>query len=303
MARVSAIVIALTCACSLSAQEKPASQDQHPRYVWYAVDQVSNGKFGVYSKVVAQYREAAASAAPDVHWIAGSAITGHSGRVTIVTFHDSMASVEKMMTAFDKMDNAINMKNASFPAQEAESTTSSHYVLAEYKKELSYRPDMVPMANTTWWSAELISLKPGCQYEFQDAVKQAADLHSKAGDSDHWIGYRVLAGDSLPAVIFVSPMRSLADEDEEPSAAAQEVLQSPLARQMFSRIGKECITHIESDYSRVEPSLSRPPDALVAANPDFWTVKDEAMSASAPAPKKGKKAMLQPTSMKEGMKK
>jgi hypothetical protein len=306
MARLFAIAVAFACLCALtvSAQDKPAGTDQPSRYVWYSVDQVTNGKYDVYNKVTAQYREAAGSVAPDMHWIAGSSITGNSGEVTVVTFHDSMASVEKMMTAFEKIEKTISLKNASFTAQEAEATTGSHFVLAEYKQELSYRPEMVPMANTTWWSAELVNLKPGCQYEFQDAVKQAAELHTKAGDNDHWIGYRVLAGAPLPTILFVSPLRSLADEDEEPSAAAKEVLQSPMARQMFSHISKECIAHVESTYQRVEPSLSRPPQALLAANPEFWTIKEEP-TATATAPKKGKakKGMVEPTAMKEDVKK
>jgi hypothetical protein len=37
---------------------------------------------------------------------------------------------------------------------------------------------------------------------------------------------------------------------------------------------------------KVEPSLSRPPQSVVAANPSFWTVKEQTVS-TAPG-KKGK---------------
>ena len=247
---------------------------------------------------MAQYREATTTTAPEMYWIAGTPITGDSGRVTFVTFHDNMASLEKTMTAFEKVDQAITLKNASFTTQAAEAEAGSHWVLAEYSKELSYRPDMVPMANTTWWSSSLLNLKPGCEYEFGDVVKQVADLHKKAGDNEHWTAYEIRAGYSEPSVLFVTTMRSLADMDQEPPAAAKELFESAPMRQMFQRIGKECISHIESTYSRVEPKLSRAPQSVIAANPDFWTIKEEAPVVAAKKGKLKKEAVV-PAALKE----
>ena len=251
---------------------------------------------------MAQYREATTTTAPDMYWIAGSPITGDSDRVTFVTFHDNMASIEKMMTAFEKVEQALVLKNASFYSQAAEAEGGSHWVLAEYSKELSYRPDMVPMANTTWWSSSLFNLKPGCEYEFADVIKQVTDLHKKAGDNEHWTTYEIRAGYPEPSILFVTTMRSLADLDQEPPAAAKELFESAPMRQMFQKIGKECIAHIESTYSRVQPNLSRVSPALLAANPDFWTIKEEAPTV---ATKKGKarKEAVVPAALKEPEKK
>jgi hypothetical protein len=81
-------------------------------------------------KVASQFREAVNSAAPDVYWIAGSPITGDSDRITYVTFHDNLASIEKMMKDMDKVGDAL-MKNASLSDQQAESAGGSQMVLAE----------------------------------------------------------------------------------------------------------------------------------------------------------------------------
>ena len=174
---------------------------------------------------MAQYREATTSTAPEVYWIAGTPITGDSDRVTFVTFHDNMASVERTITAFEKIEQAITLKNASFTTQAAEAEAGSHWALAEYSKELSYRPDMVPMANTTWWASSLFNLKPGCEYEFADVVKQVTDLHKKAGDNEHWTAYEIRGGYPEPSVLFVTPVRSLADMDQGPPAAAKELFE------------------------------------------------------------------------------
>jgi len=303
MAKRLAIAVAVVCLCSPFAfSQAQKTTDQPSKYIWYESAKINSGKSELFNKLIAQYRDATTTTAPEVYWIAGTPITGDSDRVTFVTFHDNMASIEKTMTAFEKIEQAITLKNAGFTAQAAEAEAGSHWVLAEYSKDLSNRGDMVPMANTTWWASSLFNLKPGCRYEFADVVKQVADLHKKAGDNEHWIAYEIRAGYPEPSVLFVTPVRSLADMDQEPPAATKELFESAPMRQMIQRIGKECISHIEHTYSRVEPKLSRVSQSLIAANPDFWTIKEE---APAVATKKGKpkKEAVVPAALKEQEKK
>jgi hypothetical protein len=298
MVRLAALGLAMGCLCTTVAfAQDEKGTDQPAKYVWYSVDKFNSGKFEVYAKLVSQLRDAANTTAPDLYWIAGSPITGESDHVTIVTFHDNMASVEKMWTAFDKVYHAANVKYASLNAESAESSGGSHFVLAQYDKDISYRPDMVPLANTTWWGTTLLSLNPGCQSQLQDVAKQVIEMHKKAGDKDHWIAYDIRAGYPEPTVLFVQPMRSLADEDEEPPATTKELFESPPVRQMFSHFDKECVRHIESEYTRVEPQLSRPTQALLAQNPEFWTVKEEVPNTGKNA--KPKKGVVRPAVMKE----
>ncbi len=300
MARFFAMAAALACLCSLFAFGQGQTTASEPsKYVWWLTEQIASGKYELYGKVLAQYRDATTATAPDTYWIAAMPITGDSGRVTYVTFHDNMASVEKMIIAFEKVDQAAAAKNTSFTAQAAEATAAgSHWALAEYNKEFSYRPDMVPVANTLWWASSVFNLKPGCEYEFGDVVKQVADLHKKAGDNEHWIAYNIRAGYPEPSVLFVTTLRSLAELDQEPSAATKELFESAPMKQMLQKIGKECISHIESNYSRVDPKLSRVSQQTIAANPDFWTIKEEAPAVAAKKGKAKKEAVV-PAALKE----
>jgi hypothetical protein len=304
---VLAIAVALVCLYSpfaLTQNEKTEKTANEPsRYVWYEVAKVAPGKYEQFNKINAQYRETAATAAPDAYWVAGSPFTGDSDLVTFVTFHDNMASVDKMMTAFDKLDEALVAKNASFAAQAAETEAGSHFVLAEYNKELSYRPEMVPISHTAWWTASMFNLKPGCEYEFKDVVKQVQELDKRTGYDDHWIAYEIRAGAPEPSVLFVTPLRSLADLDKEPPAAAKEAFDSAPMRQMFQKIGKECIAHIESTYTKVNPQLSRMPQAVIAANPDFWTIKEAAPAVATKKGKPKKEGAVVPAAIKEPEKK
>jgi hypothetical protein len=160
---------------------------------------------------------------------------------------------------------------------------------------------MVPLSHTTWWSAALVGLRPGCEDDLKNLAKQVIDMHKKAGDNDHWMTYEIRGGVPEPAVLFVTTMKSLADDDQEPPAASKEIFENPLAKQAFSKFDRECVTRVENTYSRVEPSLSRPTQSLVAANPDFWTVKEEAPTVATKG--KSKKGMLEPAALKETEKK
>ena len=288
MTKVVAIVLAALCICgSLAAQE---NSSKTAKYVYYEDAKVNSGKYRVFAKTVGEFRDAVASTAPDSYWIVGSPMTGDTSTFVFVTFQDSMAGVEKFASSIGKAGQAVMAKDANYEQESAESDGGSTLGIAKYNDEISYRPDMVPLAETAYWSSETISLRPGCGHDFTEAAKQVIELHKKAGDNDHWIAYDIMTGPSLPAVLFVQPMKSLADEDQEPPAAAKEIFQSPMVRNMLSHISRECIMHVSSAYFKVEPSLSRPMPALVSANPSFWTVKQETVSA-APV-KKGKKKKM-----------
>ena len=115
------------------------------------------------------------------------------------------------------------------------------------------------------------------------------------------MAYDIRGGVPEPAILFVTTMKSLADDDQKPPAASKEIFESPLAKQAFTKFNRECVSYVENTYSRVEPSLSRPLQTLVAANPDFWTVKEEAPTVATKG--KTKKGTVQPAALKETEKK
>jgi hypothetical protein len=294
MTRFKAIVLAVLCLLgTLAAQEKSQedkSSSKTAKYVYWQDSKVNAGKYGVFAKTVAEFRDAAASAAPDTYWIVGSPVTGDNSTFTFVTFQDSMAGVEKFMSDIGKTAQAVVAKNASFDQETAESDGGSNSALAKYNEELSLHPDAVPMADTAYWMTELFELRPGCSQQFNQAAKQVMDLHTKNGDNEHWIAYNVMSGPTMPAVFFVVPMKTLAEMDQEPTAASKQAFQSPAVQSLLNSVSKECIAHISARYYKVEPGLSRPMPSLVTANPSFWTVKQETVSAS-PMKKSKKKKM------------
>lgn len=290
MTRFTAVALALVCLLGTLAAQENKSSDKMAKYVYYEDAKVNSGKFRVFAKTVGEFRDAAATTAPDSYWIVGSPMTGDTSTFVFVSFQDSMAGVQKFADSMNKAGEAAMAKDASWEQENAASDGGTQLGLARYNQEISYRPDMVPLSDTTYWTSETISLRPGCGHDFTEAAKQVIELHKKAGDNAHWIAYDLVTGPSLPAVLIVQPLKSLADEDEEPPAAAKEIFQSAMVRNMLNSFSKQCIAHISTAYFKVEPSLSRPMPSLVTANPGFWTVKQETVSA-APMKKSKKKKM------------
>lgn len=285
MTKYFTVILAVVCVfvplvCAQTAPDK----DQPSRYIWYGIDQVNSGKFHVYANLMSQYRDVVNTTTPDIYWISGAPITGAYDRFTSVSFLNSMASVEKMLNDFDKVDKVVASKNANLSTMSAEAIANSTTVLAEYDKEISYRPMLVPMANTSYWMTELVSLNPGCDSALNEVAKQIIALHQKTNDNEHWAAYNVRGGHPQPSVLFVTGLRSLADLDQETPPVVKETFANPMVRQALTKFDRECVRSVETNYIQVLPQLSRPPQALLAANPAFWSVKEEPVVA-----KKGKK--------------
>lgn len=264
------------------------------KYVWVEQDQVAIGKEVVFTKVVKQFRDAAASTNANVHWIAGTPIAGDGTQALFVTFHESYASIEDTMAAFEKVGREITVKNANFAGEIAESERSSHFFLQEFRPDLSLKPDKVDPALAKRWQITTFRLKPGAGTTFTDLVKEVIELHKKANDNAYWIAYQTLAGAPGPSFTFVTPLRSLADLDQDDSAAMKALLTTVVRRQLDATV-KETVASIETTIYAARPELSHPTSQMVAANPDFWTVKEPAPAVTA---KKGKKG-VQPAAMKE----
>ena len=120
-------------------------------------------------------------------------------------------------------------------------------------------------------------------------MKQEQDILQKSGADEHFLMYVVIAGVPAPGATYyiVIPRKSLAEMDVDNSAKMKDLV-TPLIRQHMDSMAGDILTRIETNILMVRPDMSRPPQTFLAANPDFWTIKEPAASAMA-AKKKPKK--------------
>lgn len=274
------------------------------KYIWVSTGMMNPGKAKVFANLVRQIKDSAVSTNAEFYWLAGYGITGPGGAVSFVSFHDNLAEVDKALEVMEKVERAAALKNANMASEAAEAEQpGGHSMLAKYREDLSYNPTKVDAAHATRWSVSTIELRPGTMMDAENLIKEEIELIKKNNLDDHWLTYQVISGGRNAMLMIVTPFASLADMDamEKQEEAAKAVF-TPMVHKHFSAVIKDIVVSSSNNLFAVDPSLSRPTQQLVAANPDFWTVKEEPMVASRTG-KASKKTGVEPAGMKEEKKK
>ncbi|HEV2114666.1 MAG TPA: hypothetical protein VGR48_01495, partial [Terriglobales bacterium] len=84
MTRLTAIVLVVFCLLGALAAQENQSSSKVAKYVYYEDAKVNSGKYRVFAKTVGEFRDAAATAAPDSYWIVGSPMTGDTSTFVFV---------------------------------------------------------------------------------------------------------------------------------------------------------------------------------------------------------------------------
>jgi hypothetical protein len=289
------MVVAVVLASSLVAVAADPSSNL-PKLIILTREDIKMGKMGEHDAVVHKMIQTANSTNANFHWISGRSITGNISEYIGVTFADTYADLEKDMQALNQLTQT-NLQNADVKQQSVEAHQSGRSILAHLRPDLCYRPQQVDIANAHYWEVSVLRFKPGTMSDFEELEKEGIELHKKANIDERWATYQVDYGTPGPTLLIVTPLRSLADLDVDTEAVHKAVFTAPIRRQFESTV-KESLVYEDSTVVMIRPEISHPSPTIVAANPDFWTVKEPVADAP-PAKTKGKKASVQPAGMKE----
>ena len=247
-----------------------------------------------YASLVKQVRERIGDA--DYHWIAASPMTGPGDRMNLIGFYDSYAQIEQTMGVAMKAMAPL-MQSVDFQRGVADAVVGTNAMIAKYREDLSYHPEKFDVANATCWDITMFKLKPGTGMDFAEMQRESIDLHKRANIDEYWAAYEVEYGSSNPTIIYVTPMKSLAELDKDASAAHKKAFNESVRRR-FAQAAKDDMLSVENTVLMVRPELSRPSQTIMAANPDFWTIKEQPTAVA--TKKKMKNTTMQPVSKKEG---
>ncbi len=289
MKRLIAVLGAIVLLVSVAAvaAENPAPT-KIPKYIWTQQVTIAEGKGANYVKAIAQFKRSAEPLNSNTYWIAAGNLTGDMRQVTYVSFSDKFGGIEQQAAGFGKIYEETMRANPNFAAEIGAVELAPFGTVAQYMPELSYQPEKVALADAKWWKITTIHLKPGYIGEFAELMKQEIELLKKGKLDEHFLLYAVEAG--LPttgsAYYIVVPMKSLSELDVDYSDTAALIF-TPIVRRHFESVVKEAVSRIEVQYLMVQPELSRPTPAMLAANTEFWTVKEPpAVAAKGKQPKK-----------------
>jgi hypothetical protein len=295
MRRKFALIVAFALVASLFAVAGDAPTANVPKLIRIGHHEVKPGKMAAYDDLARQVRQAATAGNANYNWIAARPITGNSNETVFLNFADSYAQIEQSMGAFNQATEAT-FKSADFTRGVADSQASVNGIVAKLREDLSYRPEKLDIANARTWEVSIVRLKPGTEMDFADLEKESIELHKRGNIDEHWVTYEVQYGTQAPAFIFIKGLRSLADLDADLKEAHKAVFTTAIRRR-FSETARNSVTYEKSTLLNVRPEISRPSEALVAANPDFWTVKEEPIVA-AKGKRKTATSGVQPAAMK-----
>jgi hypothetical protein len=295
---VALLAVVLVSSLIVVAEDSPSSSSNLPKLLTLNREDIKPGKMAEHDALMRQVLATASGSKADWHFIAGRSVTGNTSEFVAVGFANSYADVEKNMQALQQTIKQASMQNPDMERESVESHQSMRQVIARLREDLCYRPEQVDVAQARYWEISVLKFKPGTLSDFAELEKEGIELHKKGNIDERWAAYEVEYGSSGPAIIFLTPLRSLADLDADLEKAHDAVFTASIRRR-FQTTSRDSMVSAESTLIAIRPEISRPSDTIVAANPDFWTVK-EAVAEAPPAKGKGKKkAALQPAVLKE----
>jgi hypothetical protein len=278
MNKVLTLAIAVVClvVSAFAGENQPVTTDIQP-YLLLQQTTIANGKGEFYLQIINQLKDTATATKAETYWLAGSGVTGDSRDLYFVMPMKSFSEMPTIFAEFDKVFEAAKLKNASLPQQVGETELINRSSIWRFSPALSHMPDKVDVAHTTGWMVYTFHLKPGNRTEFSKLVRERKDLITKGNISENWIAYESVAGMDT-AMMFVIPLRSFADLDVDQSEAWKAVM-TPVMLDHLEATVQKTVNKMESQLIMVRPEFSRPTPKTMAANPDFWTVKQPVVSA------------------------
>lgn len=291
-----ALAFLLLSSVAVFAGDETASYPNVPKIVRIRAFEVMPGRISDYESLNRQVRAALSSGNADYHFVVVTPSTGHDGEVTSVAFFDNYTEMQRAIDAYDRSAGPV-IKSAEFNRTIAGSMKGSLGIIAKLQTELSYNLAKFDLANATKWEVTTIRVRPGYESVFRDVVKEAVELHKRGAIEENWAMYEVKYGAEGGTFYEVRPLRGLADLDADLSKEHKAVFTEAIGRRFETSLRGAIISE-KTEILSVRPEWSRAPQNLVAANPTFWTVKEEPTAVAAT---KGKKAKppVEPAAMKQ----
>lgn len=255
---------------------------------------LKEGRAIEYQKLDREVRQTIHKSNPNLNWITAVSFTGNDNEETYFQLLNSYAEIEQANNDFGKAAGAL-FASADFNQSVAGTQESGRNIIAKFREDLSYNADKFDPANGKFWSVTYRRDKPGSGAQLA-SIREDINAQLKAANYDaRALVYEVTYGMPATSYIILRDLPSLSVLDTDMTKQYETAVAKNL-RQQYVAYNHENMLMSETEIYQVKPELSHPPQNLVAANPSFWTVKENEESVVA---KKGKgKQAVEPAAMK-----
>lgn len=266
-----------------AAQSSQAKNNEPPAVLEIVRESVKEGSVGAHEKVESDWAAAFRKHNFPNHQLTLTSMTGPSEALFLVGF-SSFAEVEQAEQIFQKP--GIKAEMQGLDARDGELRSASRTLYAVYRKDLSYRPELVNIGKTRYVGVQTFRLKLGHMHDFEEGSKKFRAADEQAGIKVPSVAYEILGGAPDGVVLFFEPMESLKTLDEVPAweKAVQQAMGEDYQRLMQG--SGDVFNSMEYNLYAVNARMSYMSKETEDADPSFWRPKP----ASAKAPPPAKKA-------------
>ncbi len=287
--------------CTEARAQEAAALSGAPPVLVINREEIKPGQMGPHEKGAATFVSVLNRAHTSEYRLGLVPVSGDDNQVLYLEGYPSFAQLE---TAQKELDHAL-LTNAALRAdfegvqrKGADEHNSQRTMLARFRADLSYRPlTLDQVAHTRFVSMQTVRTKLGRTADYVDYLKATNEARQKAGVSDvNFAVYQVVSGAPAGVLIIFSGYRGLDDLDalyggaDERDRKVNEALGGAEVMKQRRMLISEILQDVNVTLFAMNPVISRPSPPIMAANPDFWTVKPAAAApAKALASKKEKK--------------
>jgi len=265
-----------------AAQEKSPGP---PKVLTIIREFVKPGKAGmVHEKAESAFVQAFARAKWPTHYLAVTSLSGKP-RALFLIGYDSFAAWEK--------DNQATEKNAALSEALDRAGAADGQLLSDvdgatfaYRQDYSLRVP-VDIPHMRYFEISAFHVRQGHDKDWDELVKLVMAAYAKI-PGVHWATFEAVYGAPGGTFLVFTPMKSLADTDEEMAQNKQfEAAMGEGGMKKLRELSAASIESSETNLFQFAPRMSYVSDDWIKADPGFW--KPKAAGAPAGAAKKPEK--------------
>lgn len=277
------VALGLSVLCASATLAQNAAPTPAPNFIQIYREVVKPGKGPAHEKTEAAYVRDMKTYNASPNYTAMVTITGPT-EAWFVSKYDSVGAFGKDIADTAKntvLQAALDRDNAA----DGELLSDSRSIIARFRDDLSHRPGVsIPL--TRFFSVSIVRIRPGHNADFEAARMIIKDAHDKAAPAFNYSVYQVVSGMPSGTFLIISYYRTLAEYDEAAVIHGKAYTDAigEEGQHRLNDLNSSGTISVETMIFSVDPKMSYPDKATIAADPAFWNPKLAA--AAAPATKK-----------------
>lgn len=259
---------------------------QAPKVLLIVREEIKTGMMPAHSTEASNVVRIWSKARSPHHRLAMVPIAGNENEVTYIWPFDSFATLEKSIKDLETIatvSHKADFDKVRPPGDDYHS--SQRDSIAVLREDLSYRPS-ADIAQMRFMRVQTVRVKAGHVRDFENGRKMIKAAHEKANVDENMAVFQVVGGAQAGTYLVFIPWKTLDGLGTIPHGKVYRDAMGDSNWDKLDKIDNDAIVFGAVDIYAFSPQLSYVSPQMVAASPDFWTLKPNALAVATPVRKK-----------------